>query len=147
MDVRARAPTVARTKSTKGLQTFAADQDRKRLTPTALKAFIRLATRWQLDNEEAAALLGASPSTWDRIKAGKWDGTLGQDQMTRMSALIGTFKALHLLFAGSMADQWPKLPNKGPLFRHLSPVAAMIEGGIPLMLETRQYVDALRGGL
>jgi len=26
-------------------------------------------------------------------------------------------------------------------------VEAMIEGGIPVMLETRRYIDAVRGGL
>jgi hypothetical protein len=46
-----------------------------------------------------------------------------------------------------MADRWPKLANKGPIFRHKSPVQAMIEGGIPVMLETRRHVDAVRGGL
>jgi uncharacterized protein (DUF2384 family) len=129
------------------VQTFAGEQDRKRLSAVALKAFRRLSEQWQLDNDEAAALLGVSPSTWDRIKAGRWDNTLSQDQMTRVSAVVGVFKGLHVLFADSMADRWPKLPNKGPVFERRSPVAAMIEGGIPRMLETRQYVDALRGGL
>ncbi|MGY4397654.1 hypothetical protein ACVWZA_002848 [Sphingomonas sp. UYAg733] len=129
------------------LQTFAAEADRRRLTATALKAFVRLREHWDLGNAEAASLLGVSASTWDRIKAGKWDGELSQDQLTRVSALVGTFKGLHLLFADSMADRWPKLPNRDPVFERLSPVAAMIEGGIPRMLETRQYIDALRGGL
>lgn len=129
------------------VQTFAAEADRKRLSAVALKAFRRLGEHWQLDNEEAAALLGVSASTWDRIKAGKWENALSQDQMTRVSAVVGVFKGLHLLFADSMADRWPRLPNKGPVFGRLSPVAAMIEGGIPRMIETRQYVDALRGGL
>jgi hypothetical protein len=29
----------------------------------------------------------------------------------------------------------------------MTPIQAMIAGGIPRMLETRQYIDALRGGL
>lgn len=129
------------------VQTFAAEADRKRLSAVALKAFRRLCEQWHLDNEEAAALLGVSASTWDRIKAGKWENALSQDQMTRVSAVVGVFKGLHLLFADPMADRWPRLPNKGPVFGRLSPVAAMIEGGIPRMIEIRQYVDALRGGL
>lgn len=129
------------------IQTFAAESDRARLTVTALKAFRRLAEQWRLDNEAAAALLGVSASTWDRIKAGKWANSLSQDQLTRVSAVVGVFKGLHLLFGDGMADRWPNLPNKAPLFGRHSPVAAMIEGGIPRMLETRRYVDALRGGL
>lgn len=130
-----------------GLQTFADEDDRRRLSDAAVKAVLRLVDAWDGSNAEGAALLGVSESTWDRMKAGRWDGTLSQDQLTRASALIGVFKGLHLLFADGMADRWPQLPNRGPVFDRKSPIAAMIEGGIPRMLETRQYIDALRGGL
>ncbi len=129
------------------LQTFALDEDRDRLSPVALKAFRALAKRWGLANPEAAALLGVSASTWDRVKRGGWDQALSQDQLTRVSALVGVFKGLGLLFADDMADRWPRLPNTGPLFARQSPIEAMIEGGIPRMLEVRRYVDAVRGGL
>jgi hypothetical protein len=128
-------------------QTFAVAADRTRLTPTALKAIKNLAAAWRLTGDDAATLVGVSPSTWDRISAEGWKQTLSQDQLTRISALVGIFKGLHLLFADDMADRWPKLPNSGPLFQNLSPIAAMQQGGIPLMLDVRQHVDALRGGL
>lgn len=130
-----------------GLQTFSGEGDRHRLTAAAVKAVLRLVDAWGGSNAEGAALLGVSESTWDRMKAGKWDGVLSQDQLTRASTLIGVFKGLHLLFANDMADRWPKLVNRGPIFDHRAPIQAMIEGGIPRMLETRQYIDALRGGL
>lgn len=130
-----------------GVQTFADSADRARLSGVALKAFRAIVDHWDLANAEAAALLGVSDSTWDRIKRGKWEQPLSQDQLTRASAAIGVYKGLHLLFADEMADRWPKLPNRGPVFQRLSPVAAMIEGGIPVMLETRRYIDAVRGGL
>jgi hypothetical protein len=129
------------------VQTFANQDDRERLSSVALKAFQALAGQWKLSNAEAAALLGVSESTWDRIKRGAWDQPLSQDQLTRASAAIGVYKGLHLLFADQMADRWPKLANRGPIFQRKSPVEAMIEGGIPLMLETRRYVDAVRGGV
>jgi hypothetical protein len=127
--------------------TFARDADRARLTPAALIALRALARDWGLTGPEAAALLGTSESTWDRIKAGSWRGVLSQDQMMRVSALIGTFKALHLLFADDMADRWVRLRNAGPLFRNLTPLEAMAERGIPGMMEIREHLDALRGGL
>ena len=130
-----------------GLQTFSSDDDRRRLTAVAVKAVLRLVEAWDGSNAQGAALLGVSESTWDRMKAGRWDGVLSQDQLTRASALIGVFKGLHLLFADSMADRWPRLVNRGPIFDRKTPIQAMIEGGIPRMLETRQYIDALRGGL
>ena len=81
------------------LQTFAVEEDRKRLTGAAAKAVVRLVDAWGGSNAEGAALLGVSESTWDRIKSGRWEGVLSQDQLTRASALIGVFKGLHLLFA------------------------------------------------
>jgi hypothetical protein len=67
--------------------------------------------------------------------------------MIRASALIGIFKGLNLMFADDMADRWPALKNDGPLFDGDTPIAAMLDGGIPRMLQVRQYVDAIRGGL
>jgi len=110
------------------VQTFSKSADRSRLSGVALKAFRALIEHWGLSNTDAAALLGVSDST-------------------RESAAIGVYKGLHLLFADEMADRWPKLPNRGPIFQRASPVQAMIEGGIPVMLETRRYIDAVRGGL
>lgn len=133
--------------ASQALQTFAGDEERQRLTGAAVKAVLRLADAWHTSNAEGAALLGVSESTWDRMKAGRWEGVLSQDQLTRASALIGIFKGLHLLFANDLADRWPGLENRAPVFDRRSPVRAMIEGGIPRMLETRQYIDALRGGL
>src|SRR3546814_4780901 len=99
-----------------GVQTFSAEPDRRRLTGAAVKSVLRLVDAWGGSNAEGAALLGVSESTWDRMKAGRWDGVLSQDQLTRASALIGVFKGLHLLFAAAMADRWPMLENRGPVF-------------------------------
>lgn len=129
------------------LQTFSDDKDRERLSPTALKAYRNLASEWELGNAEAAALLGVSESTWDRIKANNWKQVLSQDQLTRVSALVGVFKGLRLLFADGMADRWTRLGNSGPLFERRSPIETMIEGGIPVMIDVRRYVDAVRGGI
>ena len=127
--------------------TFAWESDRARLTPAALIALRSLARAWKLTGAEAAALMGISETTWDRIKADRWKQTLTQDQMMRASAMIGVFKGLHLLFADDMADRWVRLRNAGPVFANLTPLEAMIERGIPGMIEIRQHVDALRGGL
>jgi hypothetical protein len=127
-------------------QTFAGESDRARLSEVALKAFLALAKAWDLSNAEASALLGVSPSTLDRMKRG-YRPTLSQDQLTRVSALVGVYKGLHLLFADQTADEWARRSNRGPLFGRITPIEAMIEGGIPRMLEVRRYVDAARGGL
>lgn len=128
-------------------QTFEHERDRARLTPTGLKAMRAIVDHWKLTGDQASALLGVSPSTWDRISAGKWMQTLSQDQLMRVSAVTGVFKGLHLLFADDMADRWPQLRNGGPLFQNLTPIETMMKGGIPAMIDVRRHVDALRGGI
>lgn len=128
-------------------QDFSVEADRARLSKVALKAYKRLVEQWGLTGQQAAALLDVSTSTWERLKQEGKDRSLSQDQLTRISALVGIYKGLHLLFADDMADRWPRLNNKGPLFARLSPTESMIRGGIPQMLEVRRYVDAVRGGL
>src|SRR5271167_1165509 len=121
---------------------------RVRLTPAAVAAIARLAEIWHLTGAEIRALLGdISDRTWFRMKKGEWSGTLSQDALTRISALVGIFKGLRLLFSDPLSDEWVRLPNKGPLYQGRRPVDAMIEGGIPKMLEVRRHIDALRGGL
>src|SRR6185369_14389733 len=86
-------------------QSFSEEADRARLSAVALKAYRRLIAAWDLSGLQAAALLGVSLSTWDRLKPEGQDKSLSQDQMTRISALVGIYKGLHLLFADGMADR------------------------------------------
>jgi hypothetical protein len=138
----ARAPPLAPGE----LQTFSNESDRVRLSEVAIKAFLALAKAWGLSNAEASGLVGVSASSLDRIKRG-YRPTLSQDQLTRVSALVGIYKGLHLLFSDSTADDWLRRANRGALFDRQTPIQSMIEGGIPRMLEVRRYVDAVRGGL
>lgn len=121
--------------------------DPARVAQVAAKAFLRVSQAWSLDSATAASLIAVSPRTWARIKTGNWSGRLSQDQTMRVSALIGLFKALHLYFGESLANQWVSLPNSGPPFGGDSPLQFMQRGGLPALLETRNYVDALRGGV
>lgn len=121
---------------------------RARLTPAAVTGIVRLTDIWRLTSAEICTLIGdVSERTWFRMKKGEWDGALSQDSLTRISALIGIFKGLRLLFSEKLADEWVRLPNKGPLYGGRRPLDLMIEGGIPKLLQVRQHIDALRGGL
>jgi Antitoxin Xre-like helix-turn-helix domain len=121
---------------------------RLRLTPAAVDGMVKLAEIWRLTSSEACALLGdVSERTWFRMKKGERTGDLSQDVLTRISALIGIFKGLRLLFSEPLSDEWIRLPNKGPVYGGRRPLDVLIEGGIPKMLEVRRHIDALRGGL
>jgi hypothetical protein len=66
--------------------------------------------------------------------------------LTRISFLIGIFKSLNILFAERLADQWMSLANSNPIFHDASPLALLIEGGVPAMLQVRRLLDSRRGG-
>ena len=72
--------------------------------------------------------------------------TLDQDKLTRISLLLGIFKALNILYSKKLADAWVQLPNSNPMFGGESPLLSMIKGGVPAMIRVRQLVDARRGG-
>jgi hypothetical protein len=119
---------------------------RARLSPAALKAFFNLAARWKLRDEDARALLGGvSNGPFYEMKRNP-ERTLDTDRLTRVSYLIGIFKALNILYSEALADQWVRLPNANPLFAGRTPLDYMMGGGLPAMLNVRRLLDARRAG-
>ena len=120
--------------------------ERDRLSAPALKAFFNIMTRWQVRDEDARALLGGVSNgpfyEWKRDP----NRTLDADRLTRISYLIGIFKALNILHRKSLADEWVRLPNTNPIFSGGTPLAYMIRGGLPAMLTVRRLLDARRAG-
>lgn len=125
----------------------AVDADPAVVQRVAITATARLLDAWKVEQDSAAKLAGARPRTWQRMKSGKWPGELNQDQLTRMSALVGLYQGLHVYFGNELADDWITLENDGPLFGGETPLEFMLEGGIPAIIRVRDYVDAIRGGV
>ncbi len=121
--------------------------ERERLSKSALQAFFKLTAAWQLRDEDARELLGGlSSSTFYEWKKNP-DRVLEVDRITRISYLIGIYKALHILYGDQLADQWVALPNTNPVFGGRSPLAQMLGGGLLAMQTVRKLLDARRGGL
>lgn len=119
---------------------------RKRLGPSALKAFFNIVARWGLRDEDAMRLLGGmASSTYYAMKKSP-RRSLDSDTMLRISYLIGIFKALNILNGKSLADRWITLANRNPIFRGATPLEYMIRGGIPAIQVVRRLLDARRGG-
>jgi len=72
---------------------------------------------------------------------------LDQDMLTRISYLVGIFKALHILYGEALADRWMQLANKNSLFGGNTPLDYMIRGGMPAFHNVRRLLDARRGGV
>lgn len=121
-------------------------ENRTRLSPAAVQGLLRTAAHWSLRDEDTRALLGGiSSGSFYSLKS-RVTKTLDEDQLTRISLLIGIYKALNILYSQKLADAWITLPNTNPMFGGDSPLNYMKKGGIPAFLRVRQLLDARRGG-
>jgi hypothetical protein len=121
--------------------------ERERLSKSALKGFFKLNAAWQLRDDDARELLGGlSSSAFYEWKKNP-DRVLEVDRITRVSYLLGIYKALHILYGDKLADEWIHLPNTNPIFNGRTPLAHMLAGGLLAMQTVRKLLDARRGGL
>ena len=121
--------------------------ERARLSPSAVRAFFNIASKWEIKDEQARELLGGLPSSSFYELKKNPNKTLDVDRITRISYLIGIYKALHILYGDTLADNWVKLPNQNRLFNGASPLEFMVLGGIVAMQSIRALLDARRGGI
>lgn len=118
---------------------------RARLSPAAIKGIIKIAEHWGIKDGDTRALLnGVSNGTLYNLKSGSTQ-ILDQDQLTRVSLLVGMYKALNILYSKKLADSWMKLPNTNPIFNGDTPLNHVKKGGIPALQAVRQLLDARRG--
>ncbi len=130
-----------------GLVDLNVKAERERLSSSALKGFFRLAEAWKVRDEDARELLGGlSSSTFYEWKKNP-ERVLEVDRITRISYLIGIYKALHILYGDELADEWVGLANKNVIFSGKTPLAFMQTGGLLAMQTVRKLLDARRGGL
>ena len=121
-------------------------RERERLSAPGLKTFFTIMARWQARDEDARALLGGvTNGPFYELKRNP-HRVLDADRLTRISYLIGIYKALHILHGAALADQWVRLPNRNPIFAGQTPLAFMIRGGLPALQTVRRLLDARRAG-
>lgn len=122
-------------------------KERERLSPSAVKAFLRIMARWNVRDDDARTLLGGvSNGQFYEMKKNP-QRTLDADTLTRISYLVGIFKALNILYSQKLADAWVQRPNANPIFGGQTALAYMMKGGMPAMQIVRQLLDARRGGV
>lgn len=130
-----------------GIVDLTTKSERERLSTSALTAFFNIMDRWQVRDEDARALLGGVSNgpyyTWKKQP----ERVLDSDVLTRISYLIGIFKALNILYGEKLADEWTQLPNNNRIFAGRTPLEYMSRGGVPAMQIVRRLLDARRGGM
>lgn len=120
---------------------------RARLSRSAIKGFLRIMEKWSLRDADARLLLGGiSSGSFYALKKAPHNRALDQDMLTRISLLIGIFKALNILYSPQLADAWITQSNRNPMFQGATPLAYMLQRGQPGMVAVRQLLDARRGG-
>jgi hypothetical protein len=120
--------------------------ERERLSAPALKAFFNIVSLWKLRDEDARALLGGvSNGPYYEMKRNP-DRVIDTDRITRVSYLVGIFKALRILHSQNLADEWVHLPNSNPVFAGRTPLSYMLRGGLPAIQTVRRLLDARRAG-
>ena len=132
--------------------TLAAEADRRdpavrrRLSAPALRTFFNVARGWGLSTAEERALLGWPPtSTFHKYKSGD-AGVLSFDTLTRISLVLGIYKALQLLYPeAAFADRWMRMPNANPAFGGGTPLAFVANNGLDGLYQVRRLLDARRG--
>jgi hypothetical protein len=119
---------------------------RRRLSEPALRTFFAIARAWSLSATEERALLGWPPnSTFHKYKSGS-GGVLSYDTLTRISLVLGIYKALEVLYSdAAFADRWMSMPNANPMFEGQTPVAFASEAGLDGLYQVRRLLDARRG--
>ena len=120
-------------------------ETRERLSQSAVDGLFAIAAKWHISPETIGDLLGGVPrSSVYKLKTAA--GTLRQDALTRISCVVGIYKALHILLPEDLADRWMTQPNDYDLFSGQSPLEYVLRTGIPGLQQVRGYLDAARGG-
>jgi hypothetical protein len=120
---------------------------RERLSGPGLRAFFNIMARWRVRDRDARILLGGvTNGPYYQMKRDPNDRLLDADRLTRVSLLIGIFKALHVLYSEELADRWIQLPNSNRIFGGAAPLDYMMRGGLPAMQTVRRLLDARRAG-
>lgn len=119
---------------------------REQLSEAALRGFFRIMELWAVKDIDARALLGGVSNgpyyAWKRQPPRLLDG----DVLMRISYLVGIFDALNTIYGNKLADEWVRLPNSNRVFGGETPLAVMMQGGIPAMLMVRRLLDARMAG-
>jgi hypothetical protein len=114
----------------------------------AVSTFFNIADEWKLTPAQQMQLLAVPRATYyqwrkdpERVPG------LDRDKITRLSYLLGIYKALQILFPTTeRAAQWIHAPNDAPIFNGRSALDRMLDGQMIDLHVVRQYLDAVRGG-
>lgn len=111
-----------------------------------LRIFFRIASAWQLTEDQQMTLLAMERTTLRQWKAGKLQNGLGDDTRERLSHVFAIYAALQVLLPEpAQADTWLSRPNAAAEFSGRSALSKMLDGRTSDLLAVHQYLDSCLG--
>lgn len=125
-------------------------RNRKRLSGPGMRTFVRIAAEWALSTDEQARMLAAESadtySDWVNKANSRRDLVLPVTALARISAVLGIYRALHVLFDSHQARlAWLESPHDAPWCQGQVPKAVLMTGDLGSMLAVRKHLDQLVG--
>lgn len=117
-------------------------ETRERLSHSAIEGFFAVTDQWNLSMAQKVLLLGDNMPRSSAYKLRTIPRTLSFDVLTRISYVVGIYKALHILLPEEYADKWMTRPNDNSLFRGQAPLDYIERTGILGMQQVRSLIDA-----
>ncbi|RIV79945.1 antitoxin Xre-like helix-turn-helix domain-containing protein [Pelagerythrobacter aerophilus] len=129
-----------------------APANRRRLSGPGLRTFLNIAEFWSLSEDQQRQVLGGPASStyrrWCKKAREHGDLILSADVLTRISAVLGIYAALRVLFAEEDERiRWLAQPHIAPVFGGLPPMNLVTRGALGELLTLRRFLDAARGGI
>ncbi|KGB54054.1 hypothetical protein FG91_02303 [Sphingopyxis sp. LC81] len=126
--------------------------NRRRLSGPGLRTFLAIAALWGLTDEQRRLILGyparSTYRAWVKKAREHRDITLSGDVLMRISAILGIYKGLRILFADDdKGVEWLRGPHKARVFGGASPIEVIASGTQDALLTVRRFLDAACGGL
>lgn len=121
-----------------------ADPDvRARVSPSSKNIYVNIMKAWNVDDEDARRLLGGvSAESYELMKSKDSIDTLNEDQLMRVSYLVGIYKALRTLHGDKIATTWMTRANDNNIFGGMTPLAYCMKEGMPGLATVRKLLDA-----
>lgn len=112
---------------------------------SARNAYFVIVDDWNLDDHDAAQLGGFEDEEWKSLRqcAVSDAVALQENQLLRISAMIGAYEALHSSFDGEYANRWVTLENTDTLFNGERPLDVMLSGGLTIMKRVRNHLEEI----
>jgi hypothetical protein len=125
---------------------------RREVSGPGLRTFITLANLWGLTEEQRRRILGSPARStyqnWVKTVQEHRDLTLDYDVLIRISAVLGIYQALRILYdTEEQGIEWLRGPHKARIFGGKAPLDLITSGPQDAILTTRRFLDAARGGL